>query len=250
MDPAKSGRARQDSNLWPSAPEAQETRLLGAAFSRLPQSFRPDLIIHTTQGNPGLVRIVSRLSVRVPLESRRMVRLNGWRRLWAMVVVVWGGLVGLYTWLEWPQQSERRIRSYTFSDSSKGELVVRWYGEEQPPKGVVDALSSHDRRRPRPPAVPGDFTVSDLGHVYEFIRVARKIHQQPVAEAMTLEGVGLIHFPAGTSKAIRQVAVTEFVHGVWPRQREHLERSVPMFLLPALVLYAFGWLAGELLPHR
>jgi hypothetical protein len=53
-----------------------------------------------------------------------MVRLNGWQRLWLVLTVLWGGLVGSYTWIEWPQQSTSGIKTYTIRDNDIWLVLV------------------------------------------------------------------------------------------------------------------------------
>jgi hypothetical protein len=174
-----------------------------------------------------------------------MARLNGWQRLWVVLTVLWGGLIGLYTWIEWPQESERRIRTYTIKENSSGNLFdVRWYGDSPPPEAVVNAIGSRDKRYDAPPKV-GEFWADEQGHVVKFASVdGNNLRAIPVAEAVEVDGVGLIQFPSGTSDWIKENAVKEFMQGVWPRRNDHLKQSAWLLLIPTILLYGSARLSG------
>ena len=195
-------------------------------------------------------------STSVAARSRRL-RLNGWQRLWVVLVVLWTVLVGAFAWSLWPEAQVYRNGktgeplSLLYLDPNTGRPIPG--ADDYPLEPVwhehavalTKPLSKVDRILLGYGVTPA---TSDLP-----LRLDKEGH--PVGAVVNIPNVGSIVFPETMTHDRINAECEEIKAYFEPPQQKRIAElrarrvhwaqfTAAFWLLPPMVLYALGWSTG------
>lgn len=168
------------------------------------------------------------------------MRLNGWQRLWCVFAVLYGIIVGFFTWEAWPERSLLRRLSVAAEDSGQRQTrELLWGGDELPTEATLEAIW---QRRP------------DDRSNYVDVPLTGGRSAEPPYVAVTIKGTDQVaYFPTGTYEFQMERELERYVNGAWPERRAVLGTAFAAWSIPLVFLYglgsAIGWVSRGFRPH-
>jgi hypothetical protein len=175
-----------------------------------------------------------------------MNRLNGWQRIWVVLIVLWALVIGVMGYRERPTYIWHSTSTAGWREPSvvAGMPTKSWAGD--------DCRSEVSKQ---PTVSPEEQLKRDKEEMKQRLRRSMLLPDEPgpdiVLVNIPLEGLKdgvTLCFKRGTADPVMERIASEYYEAYVTRlreqQREHTGAVFLVWLVPGLFLYAFGWGVG------
>lgn len=172
------------------------------------------------------------------------MKLNGWQRLWVVTAVLYGLLVAIITWTEWPPPTTVRKYQIEYEIEQGGSPVrseILWGGSGPPSTLVSEALIAREEGPSTTSRTQKDDWFAQFAPAGPYLSRDRNGAVPYTAVEFEHE---TIYFPAETFDFVVERELRRYGGGLWTERRSLLLTALGFWAGPLVALYGLGAAAG------